>query len=151
MNLTIELKPHVGKKNDPIVGEVDITHDQWVIYVKSEQLKIAGRNKLQVGYVGMLPGRPINFLPAVNRFGPGVSAEIAKSVRKALAEIASNAVEAADDTDAKKRAEANLAAEREKTRRDFSPPSDALMSAPPPSSDELSLNDVDSDDAETLP
>ncbi len=88
MQLNITLKPHVGMRNDPILGEVEVDLGQYIIVAESEALKTAtGQGKIELGYVGKEPGRPINFLPNANRFPENVQDAIAEEVKKKLAEL----------------------------------------------------------------
>ncbi len=147
MDLTVTLEPHVGQMNDAEVGEINVTHDQWMIMVSSEAMKKAsGRDKMHVGYVGVLPGRPINFLPTINRFGPGVADAVAERVKQAILDAATEAAKQADGNSGKV-AKENLERETSTNRKHFSPPGEKVMTAAPPNVQSAS---VDDDDVEAL-
>lgn len=87
MQLNITLKPHVGKQMTEL-GEIDVDLGQYIIVAQSDALKTAtGRDKMELGYVGKEPGRPINFLPTANKFPEAVQDAIAEEVKKKLAEL----------------------------------------------------------------
>lgn len=55
MQLTIELRPHIGKMNTAI-GVIDVEHDQWMVYGKTPEIEKA----IFLGYIGKREGSPFN-------------------------------------------------------------------------------------------
>ena len=51
MELTVELKPHVGRMQTGI-GIIDVEHGPWLVYV----------NGVHAGFVDKRPGFPVNLL-----------------------------------------------------------------------------------------
>jgi hypothetical protein len=97
MDLTVDLVPHIGQQNHPLVGEHDVVFDQYSIMVGGGQFTAAtGRKRMEIGLVCKAPGSPINFLNASNRFPVAVLDVIAKVVEQKLAEMNGEAPAAAD-------------------------------------------------------
>ena len=99
MNLEVELRPHIGKQFVPGLGEVEIEHDQYMIYVTGEDYtKATGIKELHAGYVcknpvnncprtGISVKNPINWLPVVNQWPPAIIEKLSQSVQNALAVV----------------------------------------------------------------
>ena len=86
MEIKIELVPHVGEMQDPLLGLVEVEFDQFVVCASSENLtKVTGLRLLEIGYVGKSPGAPLNWLPPAERFAPNVRDAIEKKVRALIA------------------------------------------------------------------
>jgi hypothetical protein len=69
MEITIELRPHVGHKNTPL-GPVAVEHDQWVVVL------CRGNVKRQIGYQRKASKSPLLWLAgraaAVKEYGVAI-------------------------------------------------------------------------------
>lgn len=64
-NLTVELRPHIGTRDDPIFGPVEVEHNQWVVMAGSRQIEMGyGVPAVQVAYAGKNT-RTVDFLSHV--------------------------------------------------------------------------------------
>ena len=60
MEVTIELRPHIGHRSTPL-GPVAVEHDQWIVVL------VRGGLKRQVGYQRKLAGAPLLWLGGRNQ------------------------------------------------------------------------------------
>jgi hypothetical protein len=92
LNLTVELRKHIGKKKTPL-GVIDVEHDQWLV--------IVSRNGIEPKQVGILPkreGAPLLWLSGEQaRYGAWLCGEIIKAVDLERARIVGNAAVANEE------------------------------------------------------
>ena len=55
MKIKVELRPHIGKMNTAF-GQVDIEHDQWMVFGQSDQVP----KPVFLGYIGKREGSAFN-------------------------------------------------------------------------------------------
>lgn len=92
LNLSVELRPHIGKKNTPF-GVIDVEHDQWIVIVARN-----GLDPKQVGYLNKREGAPLLWLSGrVEAIGSWMRGEIEKAVDLERARIVGNAAVANED------------------------------------------------------
>lgn len=92
LNLAVELRPHIGKKNTPL-GVIDVEHDQWIVIMSRN-----GVEPRQVGYLPKRTGAPVLFLAGIREnCGTWLCGEIEKAVDMERARIVGNAAVANED------------------------------------------------------
>ena len=86
LNLSVELRRHIGKKNTPL-GVIDVEHDQWIVIVARN-----GIEPRQVGYLPHREGSRLLWLSGCQeRFGTWLCGDIEKAVDMERARIVGNA------------------------------------------------------------
>jgi hypothetical protein len=92
LNLTVELRKHIGQRKTPL-GTVDVEHDQWIVIVARN-----GVEPRQVGYLPHREGSTLLWLSGCQeRFGTWLCGEIEKAVDMERARIVGNAAVANEE------------------------------------------------------
>lgn len=117
---SIDLVRLEGVNNDPDLGEQRVLFDQYVIRLSTPGIRKRGRPFLEIGYVGMQAGAPINWLPTANSIPRDEHRAIEQAIQAKLASLPG-----AHESD-KQLAEAG------ETRRVGRAPSEEVMNAEPP-------------------
>lgn len=82
LNIVVELRPHIGKKQTPL-GVIDVEHNQWIVMVGRN-----GDQKKQVGYLAHRDGSQVLWLNGEQeRYGKWLCGEIQKEVDAERARI----------------------------------------------------------------
>lgn len=77
MQVVVELRPHVGKMNTAL-GTVDVEHDQWMVFGKSDQVPAP----VFLGYIGKREGAPFNGYTTYRDLPKSVKDDIVSQVAK---------------------------------------------------------------------
>ena len=75
MDLTVELRPHVGKMNTNL-GAIDVEHDQWMVFGKTPEIE----RPIFLGYIGKREGSPFNGYTTYRDLPQSLKDEVVKQV-----------------------------------------------------------------------
>lgn len=77
MQITVELRPHIGK-TQTVFGAVDLEHDQWMVFATS--VDVAQPATVFLGYVGKRDGSCFNGYTTYRDLPPAMKLDVVQQV-----------------------------------------------------------------------